>query len=190
MLEQMALVDPAYVEAAEAYPKDKKRLSWKAVAAIVCVVLCGWLIWNFRGVFLYGGSGLGKTHLLQAIGNYFIENYPKKRVLYTTSEKFTYELINAIQKKNNQDFRNKYRNVDLLLIDDVQFFGTKELAQEEIYGTVLRAKGIVDSENAWLHFDYVPGEADVREGSAAVTGRLCVIGCKLNEEKLKTLFGV
>ena len=66
----------------------------------------------------------------------------------------------------------------------------KELAQEEIYGTVLRAKGIVDSENAWLHFDYVPGEADVREGSAAVTGRLCVIGCKLNEEKLKTLFGV
>ena len=60
MLEQMELVDPAYVEAAEVYPKDKKRLSWKAVAAIVCVVLCGWLIWNFRGVFLYGGSGVQK----------------------------------------------------------------------------------------------------------------------------------
>ena len=86
-------------------------------------------------LFLYGGSGLGKTHLLQAIGNYFIENYPKKRVLYTTSEKFTYELINAIQKKNNQDFRNKYRHVDLLLIDDVQFFAGKERAQEEFFHT-------------------------------------------------------
>ncbi len=86
-------------------------------------------------LFLYGGSGLGKTHLLQAIGNYFIENYPKKKVLYTTSEKFTYELINAIQKKNNQDFRNKYRHVDLLLIDDVQFFAGKERAQEEFFHT-------------------------------------------------------
>lgn len=86
-------------------------------------------------LFLYGGSGLGKTHLMQAIGNYFIENYPKKRVLYTTSEKFTYELINAIQKKNNQDFRNKYRHVDLLLIDDVQFFAGKERAQEEFFHT-------------------------------------------------------
>ncbi len=86
-------------------------------------------------LFLYGGSGLGKTHLLQAIGNFFIENYPKKKVLYTTSEKFTYELINAIQKKNNQDFRNKYRHVDLLLIDDVQFFAGKERAQEEFFHT-------------------------------------------------------
>ena len=69
LLEQMALVDPAYVEAAEAYPKDKKRLSWKAVAAIVCVVLCGWLIWNFRGVFLYGGSGVQKPPPMYLVGD-------------------------------------------------------------------------------------------------------------------------
>ncbi len=86
-------------------------------------------------LFLYGGSGLGKTHLMQAIGNYFIENYPSKKVLYTTSEKFTYELVNAIREKTNQEFRNKHRNVDLLLIDDVQFFAGKERAQEEFFHT-------------------------------------------------------
>ena len=64
------------------------------------------------------------------------------------------------------------------------------LQNEEKYGAVLRAKGIVAGENAWLHFDYVPGEPDVREGSAGVTGRLCVIGCHLQENELKTLFQV
>ena len=66
----------------------------------------------------------------------------------------------------------------------------QEISHEHEYGTVLRAKGIVAGENAWLHFDYVPGEPDVREGSAGVTGRLCVIGCNLNETALKTLFNV
>ena len=64
------------------------------------------------------------------------------------------------------------------------------LQAEETYGAVLRAKGIVAGENAWLHFDYVPGEIEIREGSANVTGRLCVIGCKLQEEKLEELFKV
>lgn len=89
----------------------------------------------YNPLFLYGGSGLGKTHLMQAIGNYYRENYPKKRILYTTSEKFTYELVTAIREKTNQAFRNKYRNVDLLLIDDIQFFANKELAQEEFFHT-------------------------------------------------------
>jgi hypothetical protein len=62
------------------------------------------------------------------------------------------------------------------------------IQDEAVYGTVLRAKGIVAGEGKWLHFDYVPGEADVREGSAGVTGRLCVIGCKLSEAALKQLF--
>lgn len=90
---------------------------------------------TYNPLFLYGGSGLGKTHMMQAIGNYFREHYEKKRVLYTTSEKFTYELVTAIREKTNQAFRNKYRNVDLLLIDDIQFFATKELAQEEFFHT-------------------------------------------------------
>lgn len=90
---------------------------------------------TYNPLFLYGGSGLGKTHLMQAIGNYYRENYPKKKVLYTTSEKFTYELVTAIREKTNQAFRNKYRKVDLLLIDDVQFFANKESAQEEFFHT-------------------------------------------------------
>lgn len=89
----------------------------------------------YNPLFLYGGSGLGKTHMLHAIGNYYLENYPKRKVLYTTSEKFTYELVSAIREKTNQAFRDKYRKVDLLLIDDVQFFAGKELAQEELFHT-------------------------------------------------------
>ena len=90
---------------------------------------------KYNPLFIYGGSGLGKTHLIQAIGNLYLTNNPGKRVLYTTSEKFTYELVNAIREKTNQDFRNKHRTVDLLLMDDVQFLATKELAQEEFFHT-------------------------------------------------------
>ncbi|HIV85180.1 MAG TPA: chromosomal replication initiator protein DnaA [Candidatus Monoglobus merdigallinarum] len=90
---------------------------------------------KYNPLFIYGGSGLGKTHLLQAIGNHFVKHNPDKRVLYTTSEKFTYELVGAIREKTNQDFRNKHRTVDLLLMDDVQFLATKELAQEEFFHT-------------------------------------------------------
>lgn len=90
---------------------------------------------KYNPLFIYGGSGLGKTHLIQAIGNFYLTNNPGKRVLYTTSEKFTYELVNAIREKTNQDFRNKHRTVDILLMDDVQFLATKELAQEEFFHT-------------------------------------------------------
>lgn len=90
---------------------------------------------KYNPLYLFGGSGLGKTHILQAIGNYFKENYPEKKVLYTTSERFTYELVTAIHEKTNQAFRDKYRNVDLLLIDDVQYLSKTELALEEFFHT-------------------------------------------------------
>ena len=111
---------------------------------------------KYNPLFLYGGSGLGKTHLLQAIGNKFHELYPNKKVLYTTSEKFTYELVNAIREKSNREFRNKYRTVDLLLVDDVQFLANKEVTQEEFFHTF---NAIYDAGNQIvLTSDRLPSE--------------------------------
>ena len=111
---------------------------------------------KYNPLFLYGGSGLGKTHLLQAIGNKFHQLHPERKVLYTTSEKFTYELVTAIRDKSNQEFRRKYRTVDLLLVDDVQFLATKEVTQEEFFHTF---NAIYDAGNQIvLTSDRLPSE--------------------------------
>ena len=89
----------------------------------------------YNPLFLYGGVGLGKTHLMHAIGNRILENGIKKNVLYVTSEKFTNQLINAIKDNKNEVFRNKYRSIDVLLIDDIQFIAGKERVQEEFFHT-------------------------------------------------------
>lgn len=86
-------------------------------------------------LFIYGGVGLGKTHLIQAIGHEMIKNDPKAKVVYVSSEAFTNEFIDSLSKKKIEEFRKKYRKIDLLLIDDVQFFAKKEQTQEEFFHT-------------------------------------------------------
>ncbi|TMF74590.1 MAG: chromosomal replication initiator protein DnaA [Chloroflexi bacterium] len=90
---------------------------------------------SYNPLFVYGGSGLGKTHLMHAIGHAVIARHPKKRVAYATSEKFTNEFINSIRAQKGEEFRERYRRIDVLLIDDIQFIAGKEGTQEEFFHT-------------------------------------------------------
>lgn len=86
-------------------------------------------------LFIYGGVGLGKTHLMHAIAYYILSQRPNQKILYVTSEEFTNELVRAIKTNKNEEFRNKYRSLDVLLIDDIQFIANRESTQEEFFHT-------------------------------------------------------
>lgn len=98
---------------------------------------------SYNPLFIYGGVGLGKTHLMHAIGNRILENNPRANVLYVPSEKFTNQFINALKDNKTELFKNKYRSIDALLIDDIQFIAGKDRVQEEFFHTfnTLREEG-------------------------------------------------
>lgn len=90
---------------------------------------------QYNPLFIYGGSGLGKTHLMHAVGNRILEKFPKMKVLYITSETFTNDMINSLRSKKMEEFKARYRNIDVLLFDDVQFLSGKQRSTEEFFNT-------------------------------------------------------
>ena len=90
---------------------------------------------DYNPLFIYGGVGLGKTHLMHAVGNEILQNEPKKRIVYVHSEKFVSDMVKALQLGAMNEFKSFYRNADALLIDDIQFFAGKEQSQEEFFHT-------------------------------------------------------
>ena len=90
---------------------------------------------SYNPLFIYGNSGLGKTHLLRAIGQYVLDNDPTKKIAYIKGDDFTVQMVNAITNHTGEEFRNKYRNVDLFLVDDIQFISGKQATQNEFFHT-------------------------------------------------------
>lgn len=143
---------------------------------------------SYNPLFLYGGVGLGKTHLMQAIGNRILESNPKSNVLYVTSEKFTNQLINSIKDNKTEMFRNKYRNIDVLLIDDIQFIAGKDRVQEEFFHTfnTLREDGkqiIISSDKPPRDIEFL----EDRLKSRFEWGLLADISCPDYETRLAIL---
>ena len=143
---------------------------------------------SYNPLFLYGGVGLGKTHLMHAIGNRIVEDKTTSNVLYVTSEKFTNQLINAIKDNKTEIFRNKYRNIDVLLIDDIQFIAGKDRVQEEFFHTfnTLRENGkqiIISSDKPPRDIEFL----EDRLKSRFEWGLLADISCPDYETRLAIL---
>ncbi|MFZ2149942.1 MAG: chromosomal replication initiator protein DnaA [Minisyncoccia bacterium] len=153
---------------------------------------------KYNPFFIYGGTGLGKTHLIQAVGNTIKEKYPNKKVHYMTLEKFATDFINSLQSNKANSFKEKYRKYDLLIIDDIQFIGKMEKIQEELFHTFNtfheNNKQIIFSSDK--HPNYIPELADRLKSRFAAgmivdisepeyESRLAILKVKLREQNIE-----
>ncbi len=153
---------------------------------------------KYNPFFIYGGTGLGKTHLIQAVGNSIKEKYPNKKVHYMTLEKFATDFINSLQNNKANSFKEKYRKYDLLIIDDIQFIGKMEKIQEELFHTFNtfyeNNKQIIFSSDK--HPNYIPELADRLKSRFAAgmivdisepeyESRLAILKVKLREQNIE-----
>src|SRR5216684_4073650 len=146
----------------------------------------------YNPLFIYGGVGLGKTHLLHAVGHEISRLYPSLRLLYLSTERFTNDLINAIRYDRTAEFRAKYRTIDLLLIDDVQFISGKERTQEEFFHTFndlyeARKQIIVSSDSAPKEIPEIEGSLTRMIAFCSLSGR--EMSVELAQEVLSDLWG-
>ena len=138
----------------------------------------------YNPLFIYGGAGLGKTHLMQAIAHFIIASDPSKKVLYVTSETFTNELIESVKTNKNTEFRNKYRNIDVLLIDDIQFIIGKVSTQEEFFNTfndlyMLGKQIVISSDRPPKEMETLPDRLRTRfESGLPVDIKMAIINKK------------
>ncbi len=152
---------------------------------------------KYNPFFIYGGTGLGKTHMIQAVGNSIKEKYPNKKVHYMTLEKFATDFINSLQNNKANSFKEKYRKYDLLIIDDIQFIGKMEKIQEELFHTFNtfheNNKQIIFSSDK--HPNYIPELADRLKSRFAAgmivdisepefESRLAILKVKLQEQNV------
>ena len=128
---------------------------------------------TYNPLFLYGGVGLGKTHLMHSIGNYILEDNPEAKVLYTSAENLTNEFISSLKNDKNKAFRDKYRTIDVLLIDDIQFLSEKEGTQEEFFHTfnelyISNKQIVISSDRAPMELKTLTNRLTSRFGSGLI----------------------
>ncbi|MHB0912085.1 MAG: chromosomal replication initiator protein DnaA [Armatimonadota bacterium] len=152
---------------------------------------------TYNPLFLYGGPGLGKTHLLQAIGNHILANLPDKRVAYVSGEMFTSHYVTALREHRSEDFRQKYRNIDVWLVDDIQFLAGKERTKEEFFHTFntlyqMNKQIILSSDRSPRDLDSMEDRLKSRFESGVVCDvsapdfetRLAIVQRKVRQEKV------